>query len=659
MTHFFSPLRLPTGCGRAAALVLALLLSAGAPALAQDGQGAGQPPPGDDSQAARFRLADRYLNAGDAERAIALLEDLYDESPSTIAFYQKLKEAYEGQKRYEEAIALVEREMQRRGRSPALLAEKARLQYHSRDEDTAFATWDAALAVAPEEPQTYRTVYGSLTDARLFQQAIEAVQKGREALGDSAAMRLQLAYLYSLTSQHEAAIGEYLAMLKENPGRLSFVKRRLNRFLEQESALQESIAATSRAVRAEPTRRAYRELMGWLYLQADEHQKALRAYRAIDRLESGNGRLLYSFAQQAADAGAYRAALDAYELILERHPDGPVAASALRGLGQTHEQWAESSPSARSPEAPAPGEPARDSSSNRSAEREKHYERALEAYRSFLDRYPQHEAYPSVLRAVGRLQQDVLFDLEAAQKTLEEVARRYPQSQAANLARYDLGRLQVMRGNLTEARLAFSRLTDRLGTGDLAQQARYQQALLHFYKGEFDAASTLLGTIAENTSADVSNDGISLGVLLSENAVGSDTTGQALTLYARARLMHRQRRQADVLALLDELLQKHGRHPIVDNARFFKAEALAAHDRLADAADAYAQIALAHPKSPLASRSLHEAARLQEQALDDPEGALQTYQRLLKDYPGSLHAPDARARIQALRAEVKQENPAS
>ena len=616
-----------------------LAASTPAPAHAQsEGTGASERASSgsaEDSRAARFRLAERYLRAGETQRAIALLEDLYDEHAGTLAFYQKLKEAYESQKRYGDAIALVEREMERRGRSPALLSEKARLQYHGEaSEETAFATWDAAVAAAPNEAHTYRTVYSSLTDARLFRQAIDVIKKGRETRNKPAMMRLQLAYLYSLTSQHEEAIGEYLALLQQSPGRLAFIKRRLSRFLEQEQALQESIAATSRAVREEPLVRPYRELMGWLYLQADEHQKALRSYRAIDRLEGKDGRLLYSFAQQAADAGAYRAALDAYNLVLERHPEAPVVPGALRGMGQMHEQWAQNS---TDPET-----------------REAHYEKALEAYRKFLSDYPQHETYPPVLRAVGRLQQDVLFDLAAAEQTLKEVTNRYPSTRAAHLAQYDLGRLHVMRGNLTEARLAFSRLADRLGTGDLAQRARYEQALLHFYQGEFDAASTLLGTIAENTDADVSNDGISLGMLLSENAMSRDTTGQALSLFAKARLMHRQRQKAEVLALLDEFLKQYPRHPTVDDVRFFKAQALASHDRPADAAEAYAQVALTHPQSTLADRSLYKAARLQETTLNDPEAALQTYQRLLKDYPGSLHASEARQRIQALRRQTKE-----
>jgi outer membrane protein assembly factor BamD (BamD/ComL family) len=58
------------------------------------------------------------------------------------------------------------------------------------------------------------------------------------------------------------------------------------------------------------------------------------------------------------------------------------------------------------------------------------------------------------------------------------------------------------------------------------------------------------------------------------------------------------------------------------------------------------------PRSPLADRSLFQAAQLQEQALNDPSGALNTYTRLLEEYPSSLLAAEARERIRALQQDV-------
>ncbi len=73
----------------------------------------------------------------------------------------------------------------------------------------------------------------------------------------------------------------------------------------------------------------------------------------------------------------------------------------------------------------------------------------------------------------------------------------------------------------------------------------------------------------------------------------------------------------------------------------------------ADSAEAaFAELPLLFPQSPLADRSLFEAARLQEEALGQPESALATYTKLLEAYPSSLLASRARERIRALQTAV-------
>lgn len=596
-----------------------------------------QPADADSMQVQRFRLADSYLRAGQHDRAIALLEDLYAESPSTHAFYDKLKEAYESVKRYDDAIALVE---DRTGDapSPVHLSEKARLLYLKGDEEAAFTTWDDAVDAAPEQQTTYRVVYQALADARRFDRAIDILERGREQLNAPDAFRIQIAYLYSLTGEHTAAINEYLALLDENEGRLGFVQSRLNTFIEQDDALTASIDAVESAVREVPMNLAYRELLAWLHMEAQQYRNAFDVYRAIDRLQQENGRGLLSFAHQAADAEAYDVALDAYDELLTRYPDSPVAPEAQHSLGDMHRRWAETS-----------GE--RLTAARDSLEARPHYQAAAEAYRTYLDTYPNRDAVPTVLLKLGRLQQDVFLDLDAAAPTLRTVADEYPDSDAADEARYDLGRLALMRGDFSEARLAFSRLVEQLRTGDLADRARYELALLHFYQGEFETTLTRLRNVNTNTSSDVANDAIELKVLLLQNR-GPDSLDTPLRHYATARLEHRQRAFNPSLATIDTLLTTYGDHPLADEARFLRARVLRDQGRPEAALTAFTELPQLFPQSPLADRSLYQAAQLQEQSLDQRGAALDTYTQLLERYPSSLLADKARARIRALEQNM-------
>ena len=611
---------------RGTLLVLSLLLAlmglsvqpSGAQQLQQD-------------QMSKFQLAESYLRSGQYDRAIRLLEDLRAANPQLHVFNNKLKQAYENVKRYDDALTLVESQLDT-NRTPVLVAEKARLTYLKGDEQTAFSLWDDALALAPDRRSTYRVVYASLLDNRLFGKAIEVLEKGQETLDAGSVFRLELARLYSLTGRHEEAIAAYLDQLNENERQLSLIQSRLSRYTDKEGALKQYIAGTKRVVRETPLYRPYRELLAWLHMEAEQYHEALDAVRAIDRLEQEQGRSLYHFVYRMANAGAYDVALEGYQEILERYPDAPSAPQAKLGLGIMHEKWAEKNGER------AAGTP--DSAP--------HYKKALDTYRDFLDQYPNHARYAEVLRRVGRLQQDVFHDLEEAHATLSKVIEEYPGTSAARQARYDLGRIAVRRGDLQDARLAFSRLEEDLRTGELADKARYQLALLHFYRGEFESALTLANALNQNTSKDVANDAIELKVLLLENK-GPDSLNKPLKTFARARLLQRQRHHDETLQTLDTLLDQHGRHPLADDTRFLRAQTMRASGRYEDALKAFLEMPLIHPRSHLLDRSLFEAAQIQEQQLNDPQAALETYTRLLTDHPASLLASDARSRIRALR----------
>src|SRR5690606_750475 len=181
------------------------------------------------------------------DRAITLLEDLYDASPDTYAFYDRLKEAYESVKRYDDAIALVDEKLNRASSSALLLSQKARLLYLQGNEAAALEAWNNTLETP--DPNRHRIVYNAMADVRLLEQAAEVLEKGRVALENPTAFQTELAYLHSLTGQHGKAVEEYLGILAENQEKLSFVRNRLSRLIAQGGARAYHIDAADRHVR--------------------------------------------------------------------------------------------------------------------------------------------------------------------------------------------------------------------------------------------------------------------------------------------------------------------------------------------------------------------------------------------------------------------------
>ncbi len=591
----------------------------------------------EESQVGRFELAQSFLRAAQYERAISLLEGLHEESPATHVFYERLREAYESVKRYDAAIALVDSKIKSETSPTSYLTEKARLLFLKGDEAGARVQWDQAIKTNPESPSVYLLVYRSLMQLRLFDYAIDVLEEGREKGDNQALFQTDLAQLYNLTSQHGKAVIQYLELLSLNQNQLSYVKSQLGQFLTSPEAIEESRKEAEAGVAREPLNRAYRELLGWLYVEGDQYSEALDTYRAIDRLEKEEGRMLFGFGLIAADGGAYGVALESFDEVLRRYPDSPSAPDAMRGLGMMQEKWAEML-----------GERVFDVSGTR-LERN-HWDEALETYQRFLVEYPQHPQFPDVLRRIGVLQQNVFFDFEAAEKVLLEVAARYPQTDAANQAAYDLGRLAVTQNRLEDARIRFSRLLTRLRTGELADLARYELAMLHFYQGDFDAADSFTRAMQENTSTDVANDAISMKVMLIESK-GPDSLNTPLRRFARIQLLSRQREWESARHQLEDLMNEFGQHPLADDMLLEKAGLQARTGDLLGAVQSYLELPLLYPRSFLGPRSLLEAALIQAEALDDPEAAIATYQRILQEFPGSLLIPQVRDAIRLLRGD--------
>jgi tetratricopeptide (TPR) repeat protein len=576
----------------------------------------------------QFQRANAYLQAGKTDQAIKLLEGLYTSAPTNTAFYRKLKEAYQSVKRYDEAIRLVE---DRIGDDPtvSLLSEKARLQYQKGTIETANETWDRALRLAPNKPQTYRTVYETLVDIRHFQKAIEVLTQGRSAIDRPTAFRTELAYLYGLDGQFEKAMREYVQLLAESPGRVGYVQNRLRTFVEQDRGIEASIEVLRETVRESPLNRAYRQLLAWLYMEQNNYAAAFDAYRALDRLGEKEGTLLFEFAQKAADAQKYDVATQACRTVLDRHPDSDVAPNVRYALGNLYRRWAQ------------------ETDSMSAAQDSARYDEARAAYRTFLESYPNHPDYPKALLQLGTLQLDAYRSLDEAESTLNQLVSAHPQTAAAEKGQYHLARIALLRGNFERTRVLFSRLASDAQVSDLADRARYELALLHFYQGKFDAAMARTKATSQNTAADVANDAIELKTLLQANR-GPDSLDTALQTFARARLYNRQHKYGKALARLDTLLQTHPRHPLADNARFQQAKIHLARRDTSAALALFRALPERHPRSPYADRSLFRAGQVLE-ARGRPAAALEVYDRLLTEYPKSLLTGDARGRLRALR----------
>ena len=589
-----------------------------------------------DVNARKFLLATTYMKGGQYERAIPILEDLYADDPLTNAYFLRLKESYTELKRYQDAIDLIDNRMSG-GVSAYLLSERGALLFRMDDEPAAFEAWRQAIQTAPTRSLPYREVYRAMLSVRLYDTATDVLLEARDALNHPGAFRTELAELYSSNASYGLAMEEYVEMILESPDQEAYVRSRLARLSQTSEMFDESIPIIERAVRENPLNRPIRELSAWMYRESGQYGRAFETSRAIDRLEREEGRVLFAFALNAADAGATDYAFEALDEIINSYPNSQSAVSSELAKAVLSQMVAE-----------AEGETVFDAGGHRVSA--PNYEAALAGYRTFIQSHNDDPRIPDVLWRMSQLQLNAFHELGEAEALLTEIVTRHAGTPIAHQARFDIGVTYLLRDDLTQARLAFSRLENELRTGELAERSRFELARIAFYEGHFESALAFADALDENTATDIANDAIELKVLLRENR-GPDSLDVPLTQFARSQLLHRQRRFQEAFELLDPLLLSYSSHALDDEIRFWRASNMRELGRFEESISAFNEIVTENSESYLADRSLFAIGEIYERGLKEPALALDAYSNLLIEFPGSLLAPEVRARIRKIRGD--------
>lgn len=595
---------------------------------------------GSEAEDPTYGFAVRLLSNGRVEEATALFEDLYAQDPQSDAVWLKLTEAYTMGRRFDDLVDLVNARIARDGATLSLLLDRGTALQRAGRTDEAAVAWSDAVGTAPDDAQTYRIVATTMGSLRLFSEAADLLDAGRQRLGDETLFRLDRAHLYSLALDYEPSVRLYLELLGENGDYLTTVQSRLARLLDGQGAPEIFATAIARSVALDPLNRSYRELQAWLGLERGDYEAALDAIRALDRLESEEGRALLQFAGRARAAGSPGIAAQALDEILRRHPTAPSAEGALFDRARL---WDEA---ARDDHERTPGAaPQADS--------------ARAAYVRFLDRYPTSAAVPKASLYLAHLLRDVYRDFDGSEARLADAARGRDAGVAAS-ARLALGDVALRRGDLDAARERYLDVDQSIRVGPLAEQARYELALLDFYEGFMFSALARAEALDENTAAEAANDAIALRVTLSESLDATvmpgpdvDLRQDPLHIYARAALRQRRGLDADALATLDSLDAALTPGSLLgDESLYLRASVLFDRGDAQEAVAVLDRLLVGFPMSYFSDRALRLQARAYERDLGDPASAAARYDRLLERFPGSPLAPEARSELRRLRADL-------
>ncbi|MBO7444835.1 MAG: tetratricopeptide repeat protein, partial [Bacteroidales bacterium] len=126
----------------------------------------------------------------------------------------------------------------------------------------------------------------------------------------------------------------------------------------------------------------------------------------------------------------------------------------------------------------------------------------------------------------------------------------------------------------------------------------------------------------------------------------------ALKKYAEADFLIFQNKDDEAMVALDSVITLSPFGTLVDDALYQKALILIKRKDYLGAEALLKKIESAHGDELLADDAVYELAQLYEYYLKDASKAMEYYQKIMRDYSGSLFVVDARKRYRALRGDT-------
>ncbi|MDO9257799.1 MAG: tetratricopeptide repeat protein [Bacteroidales bacterium] len=584
------------------------------------------------AQQTEEQLGVQYYNNKELDKALATFEVLFSKNPSQFNYLYYTNTLFE-LKEFDKAEKIIRKQLKANPQDPRYQVDLGYLYIMQGDITKGRKIYENCLKdLQSDKMQIYNLSY-AFSNRRETDYVIRTYLRGRAELNDPAAFAFELAYTYEALGITEQMIDEYLNLLISNPQQITLVQNRLQAWLSDD--VDNTKNDTYRKVllkksQQNPDEILYNELLLWHSIQQKDFPFAILQAKALDRRYGENGQRIFDLAALCVSNENYDAAIDGYNYIIQKKANKDmVMRSRIELINTQFVQY------------------------KKSYSQDK--DRLLlmkQEYIQLLDELGKTSFTIPLFLNLAHLQAFYLGETEAAIALLLQaisIPNVLLTSQAG--CKLELADIYLFSSEQWEATLLYSQVEKTFKNEPLGHEAKFRNAKLSFYIGEFGWALAQLDVLKAATSKLIANDALELSLLISDN-IEEDSVTVPLSMYAEADLIEFRNHDSDALAVLDSISVLYPRHSIADNVLFKKAEIYSKNGKFDLAAVNYSDIIEKYSYDLLADDALYNLAGLYENQLNNKGKAMELYEKILTQFPGSLYVVDARKHFRALRNDA-------
>ena len=599
------------------------------------------------------QLGIQYFQNGEYEKAVQMFAKVYNSNPNSYIYYYYYQTLLQTGN-FKEAERVVKKQQKASPKTQRYKIDLGFVYESAGDQQAADKVYTDAIKELPAQQNTIRELYNAFLVRKQLQYAIATLEKGRKLLNDNTLFVNELTNAYIQLNRNDMVVEEALNIVKDGDHRkIPETQKILQNLLASDDDSKKFLLVKSQLLKRmqeAPDNLAYVIVMQWVYQHNKDYANALVLAKSLDRKQKEDGSRVFSLAKEAGNNKDFETAINALNYLIDRGESCDYYTKAQFLLMDVkYEQLASTSPI--------------DKVAAKSLETE---------FDRLLKEYGYHEGTSEWVRKYAHLLAFYTDQPEKAKTVLNEaIANANRDPQEVGQYKIDLADIELYMGDVWEATLHYSQVEKDLPNDIIGQSAKFNNAKLSFYIGEFEWAKSQLDVLRAATSKLIANDAMYFSLLISDNEAeeeeldegdeeeedipalfrSSTTDNLPLRYYAKADFLIFQNKDDEAIKMLDSVLVADPYGKLADDVYFQKAKIAIKQKDYLGAENLLQEILKSYPTELLGDDAAYLMAQLYDYYLKDSNKAMEYYQKVLKDYSDSLFTTDARKRYRELRGD--------
>ena len=579
-------------------------------------------------------LAQQAKNNGQNQKAITYYEELIKKSDAS-QFYSALLELYLIEEEFSAAEKLVKKRIRLLPNNAELLVDKGYIFDVQKQEKDSERYYKKAVSASLSDNRQGRDVANQFNKYKLYTYSEEVYLKSRKEYKDPRKYQFELANTYSRLGKTDEMVQEYLTILGGNRSYLQTIQTILSRILNpdpdgtQNEKLRSILIGR---IQKEPKNEVFTEMLIWLYIQDKNFLGAFIQAKALDKKGTEQGKRVYELGLLALSNKELSSAEKSFNYVIELK-DSPYFLQAKMKLVEVLKQKVISSKTYT----------------------QEDLQNLKQAYESTISDLGKGPLTVPLLRGLAELQGYYLDSIPNGILILNEViAMDRIKSIDRAEAKIELADLFLLKAEIWEASLLYSQVEKEYKYDQLGEIAKFKNAKVAYYIGDFYWAQAQLDVLKGSTSKLISNDAMDLSLLITDN-VGLDSIVEPLEMFAIADFMIVRNNFKKATLILDSIVKYFPATSLKDDILFTKHQMAMKERNYEKAAEFLRELISSYGEDLLGDNALIALAKLEEEEFGNKEKAMELYKSLLATYPSSLFVVEARKRFRALRGDKLEE----